>query len=616
MGNTPIQIGLKIDKQTYQHGETMTGTVYVSVSSVTPAIQSYQGIRLAFGGSENTEIRIRESHGSGSDRHTSIRTERESTSLLHVEVPLTSFASPLRVAKYEFPFEWKLPDTPLPSSFRHRNAGVDGKGFCEIRYSLSAFLVPQEQQMGFFGPRRNSNTCASQTIQFVGAPTREIPEPLHLAEERTHMNGLCCCWKQGHVSLGWEADSIVLTPEAPCQIQIWGSNASAIPVHGLRVQLIQSVQWQAGQEFHRRRSWGENSSLVDFNVDVSHLPQWDHVTHKGHGSSYSAVNNQHGAQPVSTSFQVPPDVLDSYQGLNCKVEHKLIVSAVTRFMATTPAVSYSVHLQRSGTTSSSPASMPVAMAWMEESEFQDVALPTDWSPDETVPVIHLTEINALEDEAGDNASKVTMATAEAVMVEPVGAAAATTSFGRSDNPLDGEDPLAFARPADDLAPSAPMEDEFLMDDAAADLQQVLGMLRQIDPNDLTSHRRIEHQIRNLPVSQRVLQTLSPPQYRYLCEAGTNQTLSRIAFLLATELNKRSRPGFRGEYLVALMQLPLAKDGSISLIGSLTDQICDLPQSHLFVEQSLEPQDAQWFRQRVNAILPAVSAAQGMSKSLF
>ncbi|CAB9512355.1 Arrestin (or S-antigen), N-terminal domain [Seminavis robusta] len=455
MGNAPIQIGLKSDKQTYHHGETMTGTVYVNVSTVTPAIQSYQGVRLAFGGSENTEVRIQESDGSGGDRCKSIRTERESTSLFHVEVPLTSFASPLRVAKYEFPFEWKLiPDNmPLPTSFRHCN---DGKGFCEVKYTLSAFLVPQEQQqMGFFGPHsatRNPNTCASQTIQYVGAPTREIPEPLHLAEERTLMNGFCCCWKQGHVSLGWEADSIVLTPEAPCQLQIWGSNNSALPVHGLRVRLIQSIQWQAGQEFHGRHSRNENIPLVDFKVDVSHLPQWDPVTsHKGQrGSSYSGVhNNQHGVQPVSTSFQVPPYVMDSYQGLNCKVEHKLVVSAVTRFMATTPTVSYNVHMQRSGiTSSSSPATMPVATAWMEESEYQDVALPVDWSPDEAFPVIHLTEIKALEDETGDNASKVTMATAEAVMVEPVGAAAtSTTRFGRNDNPLSGEDPLAFARPA-------------------------------------------------------------------------------------------------------------------------------------------------------------------------
>lgn len=464
MGNAPIQIGLKCHKTTYQHGESMTGTVFVSVTSVNPTIQSYQGIRLSLSGHENTEVRIRESQGSGNDRVTNIRTERESTMLFHVQVPLTTFASPLRVAKYEFPFAWKLPDdTPLPSSFRHANCGHDGKGHAEVRYTLSASLVPQEQQQpsSFFLASRiiDSATNASQTIQLVGAPTRSIPEPLHLAEERTVINGLCCCWNQGHVSLGWEADSIVLSPSSPCHLQIWGSNASALPVHNLRVQLIQTIQWHAGQEFQGRQNRNDSTILVDYKVDLSHLPQWNPVHHKGGPGDYSAIhnnnnnNNQHGLRPVATSFQVPPDVLDSYQGLNCTIEHTLTVSALTRFLATTPSVPFQVHVQRRGDgATASPAEMPLATAFgMEEPDYQDLVLPADWAPDETVPVIHLTEIAALHDESGGKAT--TMATAEAVLVDPV----------RSITSEYDEDALAFARPAEGfLAPSAPTEDDFDM----------------------------------------------------------------------------------------------------------------------------------------------------------
>ena len=292
MGNAPVTMGLKTHKNSYQHGETMTGTVYLSVTSVDAKIQSYQGIQLSFGGQENTEVRIKEENG---DRGTTYRTERETASIFHVEIPLTTFSSPLRPANYEFPFEWKLPDTPLPSSFRNRKSH---SGHCEVRYTLSAYLMPQDgsrNPMGFLSSNihstSSSGTSASQTIQFVGAPTRAIPEPLQLAEERTVVNGLCCCWKQGHISLGWEADTIVLTPQAECKLLLRGSNASAIPVSKLRVQLIQSVHWQAGSDddFQKRHTRSHNTTLVDYYVDVGHLQQWHGTAEKPQGG-YQSVN--------------------------------------------------------------------------------------------------------------------------------------------------------------------------------------------------------------------------------------------------------------------------------------------------------------------------------------
>ena len=596
MGNAPVTMGLKTHKNSYQHGETMTGTVYLSVTSVDAKIQSYQGIQLSFGGQENTEVRIKEENG---DRGTTYRTERETASIFHVEIPLTTFSSPLRPANYEFPFEWKLPDTPLPSSFRNRKSH---SGHCEVRYTLSAYLMPQDgsrNPMGFLSSNihstSSSGTSASQTIQFVGAPTRAIPEPLQLAEERTVVNGLCCCWKQGHISLGWEADTIVLTPQAECKLLLRGSNASAIPVSKLRVQLIQSVHWQAGSDddFQKRHTRSHNTTLVDYYVDVGHLQQWHGTAEKpqgGYQSVYEDDNDDDGDDdhddhyPLPTSFQVPPDIMDTYQGHNCRIEHTLIVSAVTRMFATNPKVPYNIHVQRIG-IGSSPAAVPVATAWMDETEYQDAVLPSNWSPDEKVPVIHLTEITSLDDDAITNAG---IATAEAVMVmQPDAAAEVATS----------DDPLAFARPAG-MTPSAPLEDE--MTSYGSDLQEVLGLLEEVDFNDMTTHRRIEHQIRRLPVCQTVMAHMTPQHYQFLCQAATKDTLHRISLLLATELNSGPQ-GFRGEYLVALMQLPMAKEGSLSLIGSLADQICDLDQSASFVEQSLRPDDASWFRERVEAI---------------
>jgi len=508
MGNAPIQLGIQTDKSVYQHGETLTGTVYLSVTQWDASLANYKGIGLSFSGHENTQVRTREETGTGKHKSHSYRTERESTTIVHVQVPLVvKFASPLRVAKYEFPFCWALPQTPLPSSFRHKDhtGGVTNRtGHCELRYEVSAYLTTandqhQQQSSGlasavgsFFAstttlnPRKSDGTFCSQTIQFVGAPTRYIPEPLQLADERTTMNGLCCCWRQGQVALGWSADSIVLTPQATCHLYITGGNFSSVHVPKLRVQLMQTVHWEAGND-----TCSHSTSLVDYYVDVSHLKQWDSIDNKNnksasnnnninsnayqtvqtdtgdamapppsdgnhnHNNHIDAINEdddyydendpEQNIEPIPTSFQVPPDVMDSYRGHHCRVEHTLTISCVTRLFSTTPTVPYQVHLQRLG-VGQSAAALPIATAWMEESDYQDVELPADWAPDEKVPVIHLKEITTLndddEDDEDDGISNSFVATAEAVMLPPTAAAA---SAAVTDN--DDEDPMAFARPA-------------------------------------------------------------------------------------------------------------------------------------------------------------------------
>ena len=453
MGNAPIQMGIKADKASYQYGETMTGTVYVSVSSLNETITKYRGIHLAFMGEENVEIRIREEHSAGtsSNQRTTYRSERESTNFLHVDVPLTNFDKPLRVARYEFPFEWKLPESPLPSSFRHRNQ--DRSGYCEVKYTISAYLVPQERQTGFFQNWKSKSGAASafQNIQYVGPPTRTVPEPIHLAEEETIVNGLCCCWRQGFISLGWSIDSVVLTPQAQCNLQISGFNASTIPVQYLQIQLLESVHWRAGNDLGKQHTRSYKSKLVDYNVQVSHLRQWDPTDahHQNYSPTYTSDEGQQSQDgTIITSFQVPADVKDSYQGRNCNVEHTLVVSAVTRTFATTPQVSYTLHMQRVG-SGSSPAEVPMATAWMEEADYQDAVLPSDWAPDEKVPVIHLDNIAPIGDESPNYLSDTPMATAHAVMVEPSAPIEATYRSSTDD------DPLAFARPP----PSAPPVEE-------------------------------------------------------------------------------------------------------------------------------------------------------------
>jgi hypothetical protein len=60
-------------------------------------------------------------------------------------------------------------------------------------------------------------------------------------------------------------------------------------------------------------------------------------------------------------------------------------------------------------------------------KYQKIVLPFDWTPDETVPTTRLTEIAALHHETGDNATQVTIANAEAVLVEPVCNSTAATA---------------------------------------------------------------------------------------------------------------------------------------------------------------------------------------------
>jgi hypothetical protein len=90
----------------------------------------------------------------------------------------------------------------------------------------------------------------------------------------------------------------------------------AIAINNLRVQVIQTVHWSAGYDgFQGQQHRSSSTKLVDYKVDVSHLPQWNPANHKGGHGDYIVVNNdnssnQYGLQPAVSSFQVPPDALD------------------------------------------------------------------------------------------------------------------------------------------------------------------------------------------------------------------------------------------------------------------------------------------------------------------
>jgi hypothetical protein len=49
----------------------------------------------------------------------------------------TQYLTIKKVTKYEFPLEWKLPDTRLPSSFRRKGKRFAGLENAEVRYLVS-----------------------------------------------------------------------------------------------------------------------------------------------------------------------------------------------------------------------------------------------------------------------------------------------------------------------------------------------------------------------------------------------------------------------------------------------------------------------------------------------
>ena len=429
MGNKPVKIGLKLDQTKFEAGSVLTGRVYLSI---TGGERRAQGVHLLLMGQEISSVVHEENHGasSGSSRnhHDSSYTkvERSTTSLVHLDVPLTTFESGVvEPGQYEYPFEWELP-MDLPGTMRCQK----GDSHCEVSYQLTSYLYSGRSN-SLWGGSTSPDASCSVNLCVTAKPNHVENKSIIMEPEEFPIRH--CCANKGHIMLGWDTDSAVASPASSVRVVIIGSNASMVEVKHLRVRWMETVSWNA-----RGQSESMERILDESIIPIVTRPEWQalqRLPHRRlfsshHDATYASLypsvftgGNQHGEQSpqiqpqrLASSLNIPPDARDTYQGRLINVRHSLIVKAVTpgHCCITSPESCALVEVQRQPTACSSTATASVTATeevthvddtWMRSSTgtaivepsapieddvfVQANVLPADWSA-QTADVITLT----------------------------------------------------------------------------------------------------------------------------------------------------------------------------------------------------------------------------------
>lgn len=321
MGNTPITVGLRTEKTSYKAGESVKGTVYVSV---TKQAQPAQAIMLRVSGREHSLVHYTTSEtrreGQEDRTHTRDHYDESSCDFLQMEYPLHRFQTQqLLPGQYEFPFTIQL-NHDLPSSMSCKQ----GQSHCSVEYILTATMV--KPSSGIF----SSNPSSEQKLNiFAAPPAGENLEntSLQLPVEEVPVNS-CCCHYKGVMSLQAKFSKTTVQPRDSIDVNFRCQNQSTVKVDRVRVQLEQITEWNA----NRGNREVVKRVLDRREMDAAQFPELDKRHRRKH--------HHFGAAPEQQPFrgdsgwnraliQVPPMIQDSYNGRCIKVRHLVSVHLLT-----------------------------------------------------------------------------------------------------------------------------------------------------------------------------------------------------------------------------------------------------------------------------------------------
>ena len=380
MGNKQCQVKLVLDDTNYTAGTLLTGRVCLSIHNEEQA----DAVHLRLVGEECSTIAHDESdhdqraHASRHHPGHHREIERSTSSLVHMDVPLTQFpSSVVAPGQYEFPFEWELP-SHLPSSMYCAKSD----SHCEIRYRLTAYL----HKNGAYGDPKHSDEKA---ICISAQPDPDLVNTTGIAFEPETFPIKTCCFDQGKVALGWDTSTTAASPGSVVDIGISGGNASQVEVSYLRARWNETVSWSA-----LGRTEELTRTLCESKISTSNLPRWHPNTHSTN-INFQLINpfsyNQIGANGqdhprVATQLHLPADSRDTYKGSLVQVRHTLIVTAVTPggCCITSPESAALVQVHREATGMPAEAVVDSTPTLSAEPTFVAADLiPEDWQPQES-----------------------------------------------------------------------------------------------------------------------------------------------------------------------------------------------------------------------------------------
>ena len=367
MGNKQCKLVLRLDDKTFTAGGLVTGRVYLSVTQEVQA----DSLFLLLQGEECCQIAHDEQDYSRSSSRDYSSTHREidraSSSLVHMNVALTNFpSSKLVPGQYEYPFEWQLPSN-LPSTMYVSK----GDSHCEIRYRMTAHL----HQSGSF---ENPKHSATQTLCILAQP-KAPPHSTGLVMDPEVIRIKSCCFDNGQVTMGWDVDKTVASPDSVLKIGISGRNESSVEIDCLRARLIETITWTANG---RREE--EKTILTESQVPTTNLPQWHSTKRLHHVSPYEHVDmGSYRQSVVETQLLLPNEARDTYNGSVIQVRHSLVITAKTPPCNTTVESGSLIRVQRqSAEVMAHATSVPAYDSVAEPTFVEADILPQDWRPQE------------------------------------------------------------------------------------------------------------------------------------------------------------------------------------------------------------------------------------------
>lgn len=520
MGNKQVKLGLRLDDKTFG---LVTGRTYLNV---TQEIQA-DGLHLLLIGEEYTQIchdeRSSFAH-SGERNYSSTHREidRASASLVHMDVNLTTFSSgKIPPGQYEYPFEWELPSN-LPGTMYC----AKGDSHCEIRYRMTAYLSSRSRA---FGEPEHSTT---QSLCIVGQSSH-IQGPSGIVMEPEVVRMKSCCFDSGQVTLGWDVDKTVASPDSVMKIGINGVNESKVEIQCLRARLVETISWSA-----HGRTEEEKNVLTEAKIPTTNLPQW----HANHHHAYHHLGfNDSGQSIVETQLLLPSQARDTYSGSIIQVRHSLVITAVTPPCYTTVESGSLIRVQREA-AQVHPSSIPTApFDFLAEPTMVEAdILPDDWAPQQ--------------------AHVVTLPVSSAVL-------------------LDSEYiPPSVSAPKESLAPKHESQT------ANVTLSDLLDSLAcSDDPVSAVSHHL------NNPMMATTIQNLTPREFVQVLQAA-NRNVPKLARLLAGAM----RENFQCRHVLACVW-SLPPQVRLDVLKEVAPLASDLETQRSMVEQELDEKELLYFR---------------------
>jgi hypothetical protein len=387
MGNKPFNIAVAVDEASpCQAGQTLSGKVFFDVRKAQEVAQ-FTSINLQILGSESSEM--------GTTR----LNDKCSVNILQVDFALVRLSNTEK-GQYEFPFQWPIPAT-LPGAIKCSDIR-NKKSFCEIRYTLTAYLATS----GAAVVPENPQLVSTVTLPIQGASPTTRPEPQTMPTEFFSMDSFCLpLCGQSSMEVGWTVDKPMASPGQEVVVQCWCDNRSKRDVDHVTAKWVESISWRSGPNLSYAKSTTRN--LAQQRLAVTADSQWQPVLFPGRGNKRGGGNNTSvsmmgPAEPLTFTLNLPEDAVDSYSGQLLQVRHLLVLTVHTPgFQTSSPELACPVAVVRPFKAETSMLSIaPQAYEYENLPVAQGLALPDNWNAvaSEVVTIPEATAVVVLTDQ--------------------------------------------------------------------------------------------------------------------------------------------------------------------------------------------------------------------------